>query len=412
MLSTAFRVETKSAPRAFYGSFYRGYNLSPYQYQMLFHLLEEDVPSYTVIPDWQNLFIITLLYAHMSTPKHKKVVVYSAWPLKDVLSVLQDVPDFYELYEEVIADSLQIVHVEFGRQLKNRVHADYHLGMGTAKEIRVGAQNFVPDLSLTLKQEFTDFAKIHPAYVEEQTHPVWVINDEVSYQITEERFNVDKPIGKRTLHKYRYFDIDGTYENNYALYSLLARSGDGQKMMKNYFSYPVDYGWEGYSKGNYLLPLKFYLELPSWLRLGKDLPVSIDQELSYLELILSTHSIDAPRNDEARIREYAIRTCGRFQHQLPAMNSSWVLIDPTKGLCDTVVVSDRLGGISVEAEKSLRDAQLAQKIRRNLERSINEPLSRTTYTIDELRTMARERGVDLKRLKTKADIARAILAQL
>lgn len=414
------------------GSFYRGYQLSTYQHKMLLHLLREEDPEYTVIPDWQNLFIVTLLYAQMLTAKYKTVVVYSKWSIADVMNVLQDVPDFYELYTEVIQQSVQLVRAEYGSELKGRIETEYAVGMGTDSVLTVNysRENTIqPQLTLTLKVAFTDFTKIHPSYVEEQIHSVWAIDQSPGYKMTDEAFYVDRPVGKKTLLKHKYFAIDAAFENTYALYALLARSGDGEKMFRNYFTYPTDYGPGGYSEGMYLWPLKFYLELPTWLSLRSGRSERITEGLSYLEAVLLTHEIRLPKSDDERVRRYAKAACDKFAlevvsyhdyltYRLPGNQNKryWALIDPSKELCDTLVLSDNLGRISAKEEERLK---LLERIREGeerlremkwkLERAVREPRSRETYTVAELKSIAKDGGVNIKGLKTKADIAKEIL---
>lgn len=418
-------------------SVYEDYYLSPYQHKMLMHLLWEENPMYIVIPDWQNLFIITLLYAQMKTAKYKKVVVYSKWPLEDVMDVLRDVPDFYELYEEVIQHSVRLVFAEYSR-LKEEPENDYSIGMGTSNKLKYGGdfnenrryveKTFEPNLVLGLKGDIGGFSKIYPAYVKEQIHPVWVITDYQRYKMTEKPLYVSKPIGKKTLLEYNYFVIDSSEENVYALYSLLARSGDGQKMMKNYFSYPTDYGsGSGQNPGNYLLPFKFYLELPAWLPLKGTISAKLGKGLTYLELILLTHEIDLPKKDSKLIVDNVRKTCGKFDlelhyqyhtYRVPGKSQIiyWALMDPTAELCDTLVVSDNLKRISAEEEERLRLAELEKEerdrletIKRRLQRSVYEPLSKAGYTVKEMKLLAVERNIDVKGLIKKADIAKRIL---
>lgn len=379
--------------------FYKDYALSNYQYEMLTHLLTEESPSFTVIPDWENLFVVTLLYAQAMTAnatlpgkKDQKVVIYSRWPVEDIENVIRDVPEFYELYQNVIVNSVLIIHVQYGRLEEAR--DGYSIGMGTSDQIRLGASRYDkktkthkqkmlrPRLVLTCKTKFADFTRIHPAYVQEQMHPVWVTIGAQNYVMTEKPFHVSKPIGKNTLLECNYFTIDDAFENVYALYSLLARCGDGQKMLQNYVTYPTDYGPGGYNEGHYLLPYKFYLELPAWIPLLNQSIKRISPGLSCLELMLLTHQINLPtvtdtsltfnvcytrvegiknafyrKSESKRIEEYALESCGKFDLQLGYESSLiyrvsndqeinyWAWINPASSLGDTLLVSDNLARI-------------------------------------------------------------------
>ena len=433
MLSTSFQKSE--------GSFYREYRLSPYQHAMLMHLLSEEKPKYTVIPDWENLFIITLLYAQMLSAKHKKAVVYSAWPLDQVEDVLRDVPDFYRLYKEVIRKSVALISA--ANPLDEKPGAQYSIGMGTQNKIQVGRgfyneknryqiDRYALDFKLGLAREVDSFPYVHPTYVHEQVHPVWIITKPPSYDTKEEAFEVRKPLGRETLRRYKYFVSDFIVGGAYALYSSLARLGGGEKMLCNYSTFPNDYGPPGLRLGYYFLPYKFYLELPDWIQIKRYSFLFLDKGLTYLEFILLLFDAGLTYKDEARVRDYALETCGKFQlealiplthhkdliYSLPVSSkvNYWVFIDPSKTLCDTVEVSENLNRISPQEEERRRQLALAKKeeerlkeVQRRLERSLYEPKSKAGLTIPELRLLAAEHGVDLKGLKTKPDIARAIL---
>lgn len=422
MLNTSFRQSE--------GSFYRGYHLTSYQHQMLMHLLEEEKPQYTVIPDWENLFIITLLFAEMMTAKHEKVVVYSNWYIKHVENVLHDVPDFYQLYEEVIRQSVEVRMTELSSVEEMKENYSISMGSGTVLDYTVDhptrrgryyRKQYTFDFALNLAAGASSFPYVHPEYANEQIYSVWVTNKQPPYQTSETPFSVQMPLGRNTIAAHRYFT---TYKDPYPLYASLARFGPGEKMLCNYGVPSIDdYDRTPYD-GRYLVPYNFYLKLPSWLSLGGTKGNEVVPGLSYLKYILLASGTALPLQEDTRVRNHALKTCGKFKLETKKSEQGdkltyvlseqrhafhWVLLEPSKKLCDTLKVSGDLDQLSNEEVERRRLLLEEEAIRKKLRVSYFEPRSKDGFTIPELRLLAGERGVDLKGLKNKGEIARALL---
>lgn len=185
--------------------------------------------------------------------------------------------------------------------------------------------------------------------------------------MTEKSLFVRKPLPRSVIQKQRYFVIDRAWESSYALYATLTRLGDGEKMLLNYFSHPTDSGsGAGYNPGDYFLPLRFYLQIPSWLRLKNFQSADLSTGLTYFELMLLSHYFDLPKSKHENIHDYVEKTCGRFSLKLahhpwlsykaPRSDGTryWAYIDPRLKLCDLLQVSHNLARISPEEEERLR----------------------------------------------------------
>lgn len=417
MLSATFR-QTQ-------GSFYHGYRLTPYQHQVLMHLLTEEKPQYTVIPDWENLFIVTLLYAEMMTAIHKKVVVYSKWYPKDVEDVLRDVPDFYQLYKEVISQLVELRATGLSSVREMQDHYAISMGSGTELDYTVDhptrrdryyRRQYTFDFALNLVADASSFPYVHPEYANEQIYPVWVTVRKPSYQTNEQPLEVRKPLSRSAITAQQYFGIS-RQENPYALYASLARLGPGDKMMYNYdFSIAGDFGYNNH-KGKYFVPYNLYLKLPRWFALGGRGAQQIAPNLSYLEYALLTSKTNLSTEEDKRVRDYALETCGDFSletkesgYVLPEKNDTlyWVRVDPNANPCDFLEVSSEHGQISPEEEEKRRLLLEEEKIKKKLWISYTQPRSKEGFTLPELRLLAQERGISLKGLKNKNEITEAI----
>lgn len=289
LLSWRADIDSKTA-------FYEGYQLTAYQNAMLKHLVNNGANSmYTVIPDWENLFLITLLYGYEMS-KTQKVVIFSAWPQETILSILGEVDDFYDLYARKIQHAVRIVPVEYGTYIKTEtIETGFALGLNTAQKLYLDWEKKKEqhvDVRLRLLTGTEDYYHIHPSYVEEQTQDVWVTNSSPGYDLKEERMYVRDAIPRSVLKRHTIFSVDAAFVNAYALYCLLARSGDGNKMLINYWSYPTDYGPNGVNPGCYFLPLKFFLQLPEWMRLKSSTSDILSVGLNYLEILLLEFRLD------------------------------------------------------------------------------------------------------------------------
>lgn len=390
-------------------AFYEGYQLTAYQKEMFNHLLTHGPESvYTVIPDWENLFIITLLYTY-ELSKTQKVTLTSAWSEEEIVNVLNEVEDFYELYVQKIKSVITIVP-------------------GQAKEF-ILILSKKAQLRLHLLRDVGDYYKIHPAYIEEQVYDVWMTNNRPSYELKEQPLVVTAPLPKSELKLHTVFEVNWADANPYALYCLLARSGGGDKMLINRI-HQQNVASNSYtsSSGVYFYPLKFILQLPSWLHLQDTRSGLLKDGLNYLEVILlsfrlkvlhsspnakiSYRELDA--KDKDRLREWAIEHCGSFELQESkdwgfvakgkTEDRVWLFLNPQKDICDDAFIMTNLGRISAEQEA-------LKKMRKTLEYTVRYPQSRD-YTLAQLKTIAQDRGVNIRGMTKKADIAQAILASL
>lgn len=164
------------------------YAPSPYQMSAL-----ANVDELNIIPDWYNLFVVSLLHSHEKIKEEETVTFYSTWSEAEILRVIRESPLFTEFYLAEIKDKILFKKLDYSLLTDPVPDKNYTIMIG--RRASVGRRRGQPELKsadccFDLVRDIGDYAKVDSSYHKEQLHPVWVRNKTASYPVNTTPFRV------------------------------------------------------------------------------------------------------------------------------------------------------------------------------------------------------------------------------
>lgn len=403
-------------------SFIGKYHLTTYHTKMISHLMASDTPTYVCIPDTWNLCVIALIYAYVSEKpiaisKLMRTVIAGNW--QDVLRKIDHIPHLTDNDTSVWNSKLPTIKV-----------GDVTLYTGHP------ALNNNKDA-------------IHPSYADEQVHKVWQSTDYIYADAMPKGKilrDITEPISLQTIKKYDIFILHDIPELAYDIFSQMSQHFP-EKMLIVTGTNPMDYD-TGLHTGVLSLPFKFFLE-EDWIPLGSVNSYSSRMHLSYAEILIKQHYLlkneknvedkisvlyswldslvgDTPirvvegelnlaqerqRSDDNSVRPLYMRIGYRDvsedrNKRYADYDDKWALIDPQANIADVPVKS--AGGRGFKTPEDVARELLLETLRRSIESNSRKG----TYTVAELKAIAKEHSVKLTSKDTKKIIAAKILSSL
>lgn len=144
---------------------------------------------------------------------------------------------------------------------------------------------------------------------------------------------------------------------------------------------------------------------------------------NYAELLLLTHHLKY--DADKPIQRWLTNTCSESNLKLSTLQgiyytdhkdhiyAPWIYMNPDAQICDLPLIEEKLNAVSEERELEILKEEFNKQRKRRLEETVRiERGGTNTYTIAELKNLAKEESINIRGLTRRKDIAQRILDKI